>query len=115
MKASVASNLAVISFHLLIIGFSSISVYVNASRNHIVGGDRGWRFPSKSSYNIWDLHRSFAAGDTLCLYNELRQSMSSGSDKIRLKKRINYFICSLPGHCAAGMKMKVQVKKKKSH
>ncbi|RZC81456.1 hypothetical protein C5167_044029 [Papaver somniferum] len=138
MKASVASNLAVISFYLLIIGFSSISVYVNASRNHIVGGDRGWRFPSKSSYNIWALHRSFAAGDTLhfkysrgahnivrvdaagyrkCKVSatESAKAVSSGSDKILLKKGINYFICSLPGHCAAGMKMKVHVKKKKAH
>ncbi|KAI3984730.1 hypothetical protein MKX01_039347 [Papaver californicum] len=137
MKASVTSNLAVISFYLLIIGFPSISVYVNASRNHIVGGDRGWRFPANSSYNIWALHRSFVAGDTLYFkysrgaHNTVRvdaagyrkckvsptesgKAVYSGSDKIRLKKGINYFICSLPGHCAAGMKVKVHVKKQKS-
>ncbi|KAH9319096.1 hypothetical protein KI387_020865, partial [Taxus chinensis] len=28
-------------------------------------------------------------------------SLTSGSDRIRLSKGANYFICSIPGHCTA--------------
>jgi hypothetical protein len=33
--------------------------------------------------------------------------LTSGSDKITLKKGANYFICGVTGHCAAGMKLAV--------
>lgn len=32
---------------------------------------------------------------------------ATGNDKFSLKKGYNYFICSLPGHCEAGMKLQV--------
>ncbi|KAI3956783.1 hypothetical protein MKW92_005601 [Papaver armeniacum] len=132
MKTSTVSNPAVISSFFLIVGLSSIFVSVNASRNHIVGGDHGWGFRS-GSYNIWALHRSFVAGNTLQFkytrgahnvvrvhaagYEKCRapekesaKAMSTGSDKLTLKKGMNYFICSFEGHCTAGMKIKVHAK-----
>ncbi|KAI3975481.1 hypothetical protein MKX01_038750 [Papaver californicum] len=132
MKTSTVSNLAVISFFFLIAGLSSISVSVNASRNHIVGADRGWGL-SSGSYNIWALHRSFVAGDTLqfkytrgtqnvvrvhaagyekcrATEKESAKAMSTGNDKLTLKKGMNYFICSFQGHCTEGIKIKVHAK-----
>jgi hypothetical protein len=31
----------------------------------------------------------------------------SGNDRITLSRGTNYFICGIPGHCVAGMKMAV--------
>ncbi|MCL7051206.1 hypothetical protein MKW94_030455 [Papaver nudicaule] len=131
MKTSTVSNLA-ISFFFLIVGLSTISVSANASRNHIVGGDRGWGLAA-GSYNIWALHRSFVAGDKLqfkyppgahnvvrvgavgyenckATTKESRKAMSTGNDKLTLKKGMNYFICGFQGHCTGGMKIKVHAK-----
>lgn len=32
---------------------------------------------------------------------------TSGKDRITLVKGLNNFICTLPGHCAAGMKIQI--------
>jgi uncharacterized cupredoxin-like copper-binding protein len=32
---------------------------------------------------------------------------ASGTASFDLKKGVNYFICGVPGHCAAGMKLRV--------
>ena len=32
---------------------------------------------------------------------------TSGKDQIRLVKGLNHFVCTLPGHCASGMKIQV--------
>ena len=32
---------------------------------------------------------------------------ASGTASFLLKKGVNYFICGVPGHCAAGMKLRV--------
>jgi len=32
---------------------------------------------------------------------------TSGTARFNLKKGANYFICGVPGHCAAGMKLRV--------
>ncbi|WOL19301.1 basic blue protein-like [Canna indica] len=91
---------------------------------HIVGDSQGWGF---MSYTNWVNGKSFAAGDTLVFnyqaglhnvvpvnaagYRSCKASGSastaatSGNDKFTLKKGTNYFICSLPGHCGAGMKI----------
>jgi uncharacterized cupredoxin-like copper-binding protein len=31
---------------------------------------------------------------------------ATGSATLSLKKGVNYFICGVPGHCAAGMKLR---------
>ncbi|TVU47677.1 hypothetical protein EJB05_07283 [Eragrostis curvula] len=82
-----------------------------------------WTFNADS----WSQGGNFRAGDVLVFkydpalhnvvavdrsdYEECRSSSgasySSGNDHITLKAGTNYFICSLNGHCAMGMKMAV--------
>ncbi|KAH0460301.1 hypothetical protein IEQ34_010964 [Dendrobium chrysotoxum] len=43
-----------------------------------------------------------------CQSNPNSKTHDSGHDELRLKKGMNYFICSLPGHCKlAGMKIAI--------
>jgi hypothetical protein len=35
------------------------------------------------------------------------KTYGSGNDRITLSRGTNYFICGIPGHCVAGMKMAV--------
>jgi hypothetical protein len=35
------------------------------------------------------------------------RTYSSGNDRVTLARGTNYFICSIPGHCSASMKMAV--------
>lgn len=39
--------------------------------------------------------------------DDASQAATTGNDKFKLKRGANYFICSLPGHCEAGMKILV--------
>ncbi|XP_010905831.1 basic blue protein [Elaeis guineensis] len=93
---------------------------------HVVGDSQGWGF--SLSYADWANENTFAAGDTLvfnyqpgahnvvpvsaagyktCKASDTSKAATTGNDKFTLKKGANYFICSLPGHCAAGMKLQV--------
>ncbi|KAG6517019.1 basic blue protein-like [Zingiber officinale] len=91
---------------------------------HDVGESQGWGF--SLSYDNWARSKSFAAGDTLVFKYQAGQhnvvpvsvadyrsckasgkAAATGNDKFSLKKGYNYFICSLPGHCEAGMKLQV--------
>ena len=49
------------------------------------------------------------AGYSSCKASAISASkaVSTGNDKFKLKMGANYFICSLPGHCHAGMKLLV--------
>ncbi|KAJ8650689.1 hypothetical protein MRB53_003712 [Persea americana] len=49
------------------------------------------------------------AGYSSCKASAISASkaVSTGNDKFKLKMGANYFICSLPGHCHAGMKLQV--------
>lgn len=42
-----------------------------------------------------------------CRASPTSKSFSSGKDQIKLSKGRNYFICSIPGHCEAGLKLAV--------
>lgn len=48
-----------------------------------------------------------AAGYKTCRVSDTSKAATTGNDKFALKKGANYFICSLPGHCAAGMRLQV--------
>ncbi|KAF0897041.1 hypothetical protein E2562_031774 [Oryza meyeriana var. granulata] len=99
-----------------------------AAETHVVGDSKGWGF--SIAYDSWTSGKVFAAGDTLVfnyqpgVHNavavsaaeyrscKVRNSADSaataaGSAKLDLKKGVNYFICGVPGHCAAGMKLRV--------
>ncbi|KAF8694582.1 hypothetical protein HU200_038111 [Digitaria exilis] len=115
---------------LVSLGFTLLvcSASVVAAETHVVGDSKGWGF--SMSYDSWSSGKTFAAGDTLVfnyqggVHNVVAVSESeyrsckvrSASDmvatscctaKFELKKGVNYFICGVPGHCAAGMKIRV--------
>lgn len=92
---------------------------------YTVGGAKGWGLP-KINYLV--KAPRFHAGDTLnfhytagahdvvavgskdyksCRVTGNSKRYTSGADKIALKKGMNYFICSFPGHCASGMKIAI--------
>lgn len=48
-----------------------------------------------------------AAGYKNCKAPGAAEAATSGNDNLTLKKGANYFICSIPGHCSAGMKLQV--------
>ncbi|KAI3984468.1 hypothetical protein MKX01_000131 [Papaver californicum] len=112
---------------LILVGMSTISI-AKASKVYGVGGTKQWGF--SGSYNKWCTRRSFFAGDTLVskypagAHNTVRVSkfvyktckateresakaMWTGNDKSTLRKGNNYFMCGMPGHCSAGMKINV--------
>ncbi|MCL7051470.1 hypothetical protein MKW94_007750 [Papaver nudicaule] len=114
---------------LILVGLSSISI-ANA-KVYVVGGTKEWGF--SGSYDMWCRRRSFVAGDVLVFkypvgaHNTVRVSIFgyrsckataresskalwTGNDRFTLKKGNNYFICGIPGHCSAGMKIKAFAK-----
>ncbi|OMO92087.1 Plastocyanin-like protein [Corchorus olitorius] len=91
---------------------------------YTVGGRDGWTFNSAA----WLKGKKFKAGDKLvfkyspsfhnvvkvsragynsCLTPKGSKFFKSGKDQIKLVKGRNYFICSIPGHCQAGMKIAI--------
>uniref|UniRef100_A0A1D1Y341 Basic blue protein n=1 Tax=Anthurium amnicola TaxID=1678845 RepID=A0A1D1Y341_9ARAE len=102
-----------------------------APTTHVVGDSLGWGL--SMSYSDWTNDKTFFAGDTLVfnyptgMHDVVPVSMegyrscrpvgaggrrsrvvgTTGSDKFALRKGDNYFICSIPGHCSAGMKIHV--------
>ncbi|KAL7235833.1 hypothetical protein ACSBR1_019174 [Camellia fascicularis] len=92
--------------------------------NFTVGDAGGWTF----SVSGWPNGKSFKAGDILvfnyspgihnvvavgkadhdnCNVPNGAKTYTSGRDQIRLAKGPNYFICGIPGHCGAGMRIAV--------
>ena len=48
-----------------------------------------------------------AAGYNSCSSPRGVRVLTTGNDRVTLKRGVNYFICSFPGHCQAGMKVAV--------
>ncbi|KAF8401950.1 hypothetical protein HHK36_012901 [Tetracentron sinense] len=108
----------------LVIGLSS---YIHALKTHIVGDSQGWGF--SVSYSDWADESYFDEHSFLAVFNypagahnvvpvdvagyrsckaratQVQKEASTGNDKFTLKKGANYFVCSFPGHCSAGMKI----------
>ncbi|KAI3770331.1 hypothetical protein L6452_01459 [Arctium lappa] len=98
---------------------------VAQAATYVVGGRAGWTF----NLSGWPKGKNFKAGDILVfnyrkgVHNVVAVSKAgydgcsttprnakvytSGKDQIRLVKGLNNFICTLPGHCASGMKIQV--------
>ncbi|KAL6578650.1 hypothetical protein OROMI_008866 [Orobanche minor] len=92
------------------------------SANYLVGDSAGWDFNVAG----WENGKSFKAGDTLvfnydsnvhnvvvvnkssfdsCSVPSNAKTYVSGNDQLILTKGANYFICGIPQHCQAGMKI----------
>uniref|UniRef100_A0A0D9ZCA6 Plantacyanin n=1 Tax=Oryza glumipatula TaxID=40148 RepID=A0A0D9ZCA6_9ORYZ len=59
---------------------------------------------SPSAHNVVAVN---AAGYKSCSAPRGAKVYKSGSDRVTLARGTNYFICSFPGHCQAGMKIAV--------
>ncbi|CAN6309648.1 unnamed protein product [Urochloa humidicola] len=91
---------------------------------YTVGDRGGWSFNSGN----WPRGKRFRAGDVLvfkyspkahnvvpvnaagyrsCSAPRGVRALTSGNDRVTLKRGVNYFICSFPGHCQAGMKVAI--------
>ncbi|WVZ61444.1 hypothetical protein U9M48_011313 [Paspalum notatum var. saurae] len=100
-----------------------------AATDHPVGGNGAWD-ASGTSYNAWSAKQKFVQGDTLsfqygsshdvtevtkagydaCSGASPVKSYTGGATTVKLTTPgKHYFICSVPGHCAAGMKVEVTV------
>ncbi|KAI3445659.1 hypothetical protein Pfo_002324 [Paulownia fortunei] len=92
------------------------------SASYTVGDSSGWTFNVAG----WENGKSFQTGDTLvfnydatahnvvvvdkssydsCSVPANAATYDSGNDQISVGKGANYFICGIPGHCQAGMKI----------
>ncbi|CAL9094459.1 unnamed protein product [Musa hybrid cultivar] len=104
----------------------SYHLEITAATEFTVGDSAGWSFNVQN----WPNGKSFKAGDVLvfkygqgahnvavvdaqgydsCTAKSGSKTYTSGNDKITLAKGTSYFICSYPGHCDGGMKIKVVV------
>ncbi|TVU40204.1 hypothetical protein EJB05_13655, partial [Eragrostis curvula] len=100
-----------------------------AATDHPVNGDGAWD-TSGTDYNTWATKQKFVQGDTVsftystshdvtevteagykaCSGSSAVKSYTGGKTAVKLATPgKHYFICSIPGHCAAGMKLEVTV------
>ncbi|XP_042495393.1 mavicyanin-like [Macadamia integrifolia] len=99
----------------------------NATK-HVVGGSQGWDV--STDLTSWASSNTFKVGDQLefkytvglhsvvelgsesayknCNIGNSVNSMNGGNDVVKLTKTgTRYFACGTPGHCAQGMKLKI--------
>ncbi|XP_068319531.1 basic blue protein-like [Pyrus communis] len=98
---------------------------VSAKKTTFTVGDKsGWTFNVEN----WTDGKKFKAGDELvfnydpslhnvavvdaneyssCSVSSSSRTFTTGKDPVKLSKGLNYFICTVPGHCDAGVKISV--------
>ncbi|KAJ1287338.1 hypothetical protein BS78_02G002400 [Paspalum vaginatum] len=114
---------------VLAVAVLAVQLAAAAATDHPVGGNGAWD-ASGTSYDAWSAKQKFVQSDTLsfqygsshdvtevtkagydaCSGASPVKSYTGGATTVKLTapgKR--YFICSVPGHCAAGMKLEVTV------
>ncbi|XP_076902864.1 basic blue protein-like [Bidens hawaiensis] len=114
---------AVVAMAVLGLLMVSLQCDVAQAASYPVGDAKGWSM----NVNGWEKGKTFKVGDTLVFnyakgahnvvvvtkagFDACKAAPSdkvyiSGKDQINLVNGTNYFICTLPGHCAS---MKIQV------
>ncbi|XP_042424293.1 mavicyanin-like [Zingiber officinale] len=98
-----------------------------------VGDAVGWTILGSPNYTAWTVSKDIHLGDTIMfVYNKNFHNVvevgkedykacnaaspiatyTTGNDSITLKRRgHHFFICGLPGHCAAGQKVDIRIAK----
>ncbi|XP_039790112.1 basic blue protein-like [Panicum virgatum] len=108
---------------LLVIGLlvmATSAPLAEAAESYMVGDYGGWKF----NVDRWAKGRTFRAGDQLvfnynravhdvavvnaaayrsCVVPRGARVLRSGRDKVRLGRGTHYFVCTVRGHCQAGM------------
>ncbi|CAL4936596.1 unnamed protein product [Urochloa decumbens] len=101
-----------------------------------VGDTSGWTILGNINYTDWTTKKNFKVGDIIefkypqgihnvlevnkadydsCSNSTPIATHTSGDDKIAIKRPGHrFFICGVPGHCAAGQKLNIRVLKQKS-
>ncbi|CAN6297352.1 unnamed protein product [Urochloa humidicola] len=101
-----------------------------------VGDNSGWTILGNINYTDWTTKKNFKVGDIIefkypqgihnvlevnkadydsCSNSTPIATHTSGDDKIVIKRPGHrFFICGVPGHCAAGQKVNIRVLKQKS-
>ncbi|CAN6308818.1 unnamed protein product [Urochloa humidicola] len=101
-----------------------------------VGDNSGWTILGNINYTDWTTKKNFKVGDIIefkypqgihnvlevnkadydsCSNSTPIATHTSGDDKIAIKRPGHrFFICGVPGHCAAGQKLNIRVLKQKS-
>ena len=70
---------------------------------HTIGAGAVFKYDS-TAHNVVAVN---AAGYKGCSAPRGAKVYNSGNDRVTLARGTNYFICSIPGHCQAGMKVAV--------
>ncbi|MFS7985845.1 putative Blue (type 1) copper binding protein [Helianthus anomalus] len=116
---------AMVTMAVLCLIAAALQCELAQATTYAVGGSGGWTF----NVSGWEKGKKFKAGDVLVFnYQKGAHNVvavnkagyvgcsttrrnakvyTSGKDQIRLVKGLNSFICSLPGHCGAGMKIQI--------
>lgn len=101
-----------------------------------VGDTSGWTILGNVNYTDWVVNKTFHLGDTIefqypqgihnvlevkkadydsCTNSSPISTYTSGDDKITIKRPGHrFFICGVPGHCAAGQKVNIRVLKQRT-
>ncbi|KAG0544083.1 hypothetical protein BDA96_02G244500 [Sorghum bicolor] len=115
---------------LLVAGYCTAALASATATTFIVGDDQGWTMTGVD-YVAWVQGKTFAIGDKLvfnypseehtvtevgktdyfaCAGGNALSNDRSGSTNITLTAPgTRYFICNIPGHCTAGMRLAVTV------
>nr|CAB3481211.1 unnamed protein product [Digitaria exilis] len=106
----------------------SCAAAVSAATTFTVGDTSGWK--TGVNYDNWVSGKTFAAGDQLlfnfatgshdvvevdkssygsCSISNAVNTIQTGPATVTLTSGTHYYICGIPGHCNAGMKLTVTV------
>ncbi|XP_076902863.1 basic blue protein-like [Bidens hawaiensis] len=116
---------AMVAMAVICLLVAALQCEVAQAATYVVGGSAGWTFNVAG----WEKGKKFKAGDVLvfnyqkgahnvvvvnkagyvgCSTTPINAKVyASGKDQIRLVKGLNNFICTLVGHCGAGMKIQI--------
>uniref|UniRef100_A0ACD5ZJI7 Uncharacterized protein n=1 Tax=Avena sativa TaxID=4498 RepID=A0ACD5ZJI7_AVESA len=127
-RGSASNGAVVLGAAVLLVAFLLVSggPALTEAAKYTVGDYGGWKFNVAG----WAKGKTFRAGDVLefkyngavhdvaavdatayrsCVLPKGKKTLRSGHDKVKLVKGTHYFICTVPGHCQANMKIAVRV------
>ncbi|XP_062212769.1 mavicyanin-like [Phragmites australis] len=122
--------------HLLLLTLGLAMAATSSAVVYKVGDTSGWTILGNINYTDWTGNKTFHVGDTIefqypkgihnvlevkkadydsCTNSSPIATHTSGDDKIVIKSPGHrFFICGIPGHCAAGQKVNIRVLKPRS-
>lgn len=120
---------------ILLVVFVSACVLPELSAGEVyqVGDSAGWTIIGNVDYNAWASNKTFQVGDTIlfnynpkfhnvmqvthdeyksCNATSPTATYTTGNDSITITTRgHHWFLCGTPGHCQAGQKVDINVRK----